>query len=161
MRYRKIEVDEEVFARIKATAVPFDDFVPNDVLRRLLGLPKAKRNPAHQPGKPQSRRAYLGETILQVLENEGGSAASAHVLGIVEQLLSPTPYDREIVRPGIERWKKDTHFSRLALVRAGLIQQKSPRGVWALTSKGRKKAQDLIREIDRVIEENDRRNTSS
>lgn len=140
----KIEIDDEVFGRIKAEAEPFVD-TPNSALRRLIGLDAGAKPGA---GGPKAARAPLGsllpeseyeEPILRVLVEKGGSAHAKEVTDAVGELLGDrlTEADREPLKSGDIRWRNRTAFVRLTLKDKGDLAADSPRGVWEITDKGR------------------------
>jgi hypothetical protein len=55
---RKIEIDEEVFAKLRDLAVPFEDTTPNHVIRRLIGLP------------PHGLSSSVGRSSYSITEEE-------------------------------------------------------------------------------------------
>jgi hypothetical protein len=162
----QIQIDDDVFAAIKAQAIPFQDHEPNDVLRRLLfagdeaqptetpgpvrtseGTADQRTSKASKRSKPAKRRrapssALLPETeyrypILRALFDSGGRMPTSEVVTAVgehvkDKLLSA---DLEILgkKP---RWEGRVQFTRLQLVRDGLMKEDSPRGVWEITSVG-------------------------
>jgi Mrr N-terminal domain len=160
-----IEVDQDVWAALKADAEPFID-TPNDVLRRKLGLavstapvasPNGGRSTTGTPGRRRSRRpagargrraprgSLLPEEayetpILQVLESNGGRVPASEVISqvgdIVEEQL--TALDREHLQTGDLRWHKRVQFTRLRLVERGLVRKDSPRGLWEITAEGQR-----------------------
>lgn len=69
MRYRTIDVDEEVFAALAREAIPFKEPTPNDVLRRLV-LSETPGTPAGKPGwlMPQLEAGLLiaGDRLVHV-----------------------------------------------------------------------------------------------
>lgn len=143
-----IEIDDEVFDRIKAEAEPFVD-TPNSALRRLIGLDAGAKPTADEP---KADRAPLGsllpeseyeDPILKVLAERGGSAHAKEVTDAVGELLGDrlTETDREPLKSGDIRWRNRTAFVRLTLKDKGLLKADSPRGVWELTDRGREAAE--------------------
>ena len=160
-----IDIDEDVWAALKAAAEPFVD-TPNDVLRRKLGL-DARRSPpppsngrrseASSGGRRRSRRAAgtrnrraprgsllaeeaYEEPILKVLDSQGGRAPAREVISQVGEIVDGqlTALDREHLQTGDLRWQKRVQFTRLRLVERGLVRKDSPRGVWEITDEGRR-----------------------
>lgn len=145
-----IEVDSEVMAAIKGQAEPFVD-TPNDALRQLLGLGRARAGrcaplPSAEPPR-SAARAQIGELLpmaeydlplLRVLSRAGGSASVAEVRDAVEVALSDrfTALDRTPLRSGQVRWENRLGFARLKFVERGLLRADSPRGMWELTEAG-------------------------
>jgi len=157
-----IEIDDEVWAALKADAEPFVD-TPNDVLRRKLGLDEGeapalqgnggrvtitRRRPRRGAAKKKQRapRGSLlpGEAyelpILKVLADNGGRAPASEVIVEVGNLIGDQlmPLDREHLETGDLRWHKRVQFTRLRLVERGLVRKDSPRGVWEITDDGRR-----------------------
>lgn len=145
-----IDTDDEVFEVIKRHAEPFVD-TPNTVLRRLLGIDEAKA-----PSGPRERastkvgRAAPGTLvperefeipILRYLDERGGRAPSREVVEAVGESLDGklTKLDRQPLKSGGIRWEKRTAFVRLRLVERGELVEKSPRGTWELSDKGRER----------------------
>lgn len=83
--------------------------------------------------------------ILQALVELGGSADINKVLDLVGTKMEGTlnKYDRQSMTsdPGQTRWRNTAQWCRLALVREGLLQPDSPRGVWELSPEGRRALQ--------------------
>lgn len=81
------------------------------------------------------------DPIIQVLGRAGGSASKAAVLQGVASLMAGrfTEADLECPasRPNEENWRNRASFERADMVRDGLLRQDSPRGIWALTERGR------------------------
>ena len=68
-----IEIDDEVFARLQAQAIPLVDS-PNDVLRRLLGLDKPRT--VRERGDPRQE----GGTVSLSLEAAGNDSKTRNTL---------------------------------------------------------------------------------
>jgi restriction system protein len=77
--------------------------------------------------------------ILQALVELGGRAESREVLSLVEKKVRHlmAPVDDEPDKGGYPRWQKTVHFCRLLLKQEGCISDKSVRGIWEITQKGR------------------------
>ncbi|MCR4438932.1 MAG: winged helix-turn-helix domain-containing protein [bacterium] len=80
--------------------------------------------------------------ILESLVELGGSASMAEVLDRVESKIAhrlkaydhqPLPSD-----PGQIRWRNTARWARNSIVREGLLASDSPRGMWEITSAGRR-----------------------
>lgn len=158
-----VEIDDEVWEKLKAQAEPFVD-TPNTVLRRVLGLPgrglpEIQRGAGHRRSSPRDEtsderrergrrsRAPVGSLlpeseyelpILRVLAERGGSAPARDVINVVGKLLADrlTELDREVLPNGGERWQSRVQFTRLRLRERGLIKSGSPRGLWELADAG-------------------------
>lgn len=143
----EIKIDDEVYERIKAQAEPFVD-TPNSALRRILGLEgggkkvgaKSDRAPAGSL-LPESEYEL---PVLQVLLERGGSETAREVTEAVGKRVADrlTERDRETLDSGDVRWENRVHFTRLTLKERGLLKADSPRGVWELSEKGRRVAED-------------------
>ncbi len=155
-----IEIDAEVLAEIKVQAEAFVDS-PNDVLRRVFGLPAGDRPtcapvpstrrrrlaPASAPTTPRRPQARTGELLdqgeydlplLRALAARGGSATRSQVVTAVEELLEDrlTPLDRQRLQSGEVRWTNRLGFARLRAIDRGYIRGDSPRGLWQITDAG-------------------------
>lgn len=109
---------------------------------------------SRSPGSPKSKdRASPNEILpeheyvaplLQVLAGRGGSAPAREVIAEVGRRLDSRlmPMDKEYLASGGIRWQNRVQFVRLRLVEEGLMEKKSPRGVWALTKAGMERARD-------------------
>ena len=146
-----IDVSGETYSRLQNVARPFED-TPDTVIARLLDA-YAHAEAARAAGSPRQtelpRRATVGQIlpegeywipILQALVELGGSAPAVEVIDRVGELLRDKlkPVDREQLRTGGTRWKKRTQFARFKMVTEGLLDRNAPRGVWAVTDKGRR-----------------------
>lgn len=166
-----IEIDDEIFAFLKENAEPLVD-TPATVLRRLLGLEskeaespevETKRNPMpasakstrgkgrHRKGNRATRGTLLPESeyelpILRYLEQNGGRAPSREVIdGVgIELADQMTDTDREALKSGEIRWKNRAAFVRLRLVEKGELDGKSPRGTWAITTRGSRRLSNSV-----------------
>jgi hypothetical protein len=147
----EIEVDNEVFERIKADAEPFVD-TPNSVLRRLLGLDGAgsiQSLPAGKVGRRASPGSILPESeyelpILRELLKQGGSGHATEITDAVGERLAGqlTELDESKLASGDVRWRNRVQFTRLRLKERGLIKAGSSRGIWELTDEGRRIAEE-------------------
>lgn len=167
-----IRIDDDVFEALKGHAEPLVD-TPNSVLRRLLGLrgeesgaptDEARPEPSrHATGgrrrrrrraKATSTRARAGSIlsneeyelpILQILGDKGGQAPTSEVLDALGERLDGrlTPADRETLDSGQVRWRNRAQFVRLRLVQRGDMVKDSPRGMWAITEQGERRAKGV------------------
>lgn len=147
MPARWIQVDEEALAEIGQMAEAFVDS-PNDVIRRLLGLPRSGRRlapvpRATTPGAGRGSGEYLREAdyelpILKALADRGGKASRPVVLEAIEEDLGPrlSESDREPMQNGEERWRNRASFCRRRLLEAGLLRSGSRRGTWEMSRQG-------------------------
>lgn len=138
-----IEIDDEVFALIKAEAEPFTD-TPNSALRRLLGLEAGVKDATEKAaaGSILPRKAYEAP-ILQALAEKGGSAHAKEVTDRVGELLDGelSDKDRGKLKSGQIRWRNRVQFTRMELVNRGLLEKDSDYGVWQLTDAGKASAE--------------------
>ena len=155
MKYRKIRIDEDIYALLKKEAVPFED-EPNTVLRRMLGL----RTDTHQDGETegQVRRRISSKhllpmkefelSILRSLENHSGSASRNTVLKDVFGQLSDrlNAFDLESTRNKESRWQSRAEFKGHSMRKNGYLDSES-RGMWKLTSKGSQRLRELEEQI--------------
>lgn len=123
------------------------------VLQRELGLPLSSQDAnllhslereAEADHLPRGRRTPVGDyyqSILQALNESGGSARVNDVLERVEQLMKgvlreidyePLPSNTEMLR-----WRNTAQWARDAMVKEGLLKSNSPRGIWEITEAGR------------------------
>ena len=83
--------------------------------------------------------------LLESLVELGGSAGINEVIDLVGNKMAGTlnRYDRQPMPsdPSAVRWRNTAQWCRLALVREGLLQADSPRGVWEITPQGRRALQ--------------------
>ncbi len=117
-------------------------------------LGDGRRSRSRNIGKQSQKKAWtrakkgtlLDETayrmpILQALDERGGSAAVKVVVDRVGELIDDKllPADREMLETGGIRWQARTQFVRLRMKKEGLLASNSPRGVWEVTDKGRRR----------------------
>ena len=162
-----IQIDEEVWERLKERAEPFVD-TPNSVIRKLLDLPASANGSSSNAGvapavaSPSGRRtrvrgrrgtgaaprARTGTIlpdeeydlpILQILDERGGRAPTSEVLDALGERLGDRlmPADHENLGSGDIRWRNRAQFVRLRLIERGEMQKGSPRGVWEISDQGR------------------------
>jgi hypothetical protein len=186
-----IRVDEDVYRELESRVQNFRD-TPNLVLRRLLGLerpgdlraadarvmyaPAPWRLGGFRRGRPrsqerrQTRQEEFRRPILETLAEMGGEGRAQDVLDEVGRRVQQTftPLDREPMSNGEPRWRVSAAFERKNLVDGGMLDPRSPRGVWRITEAGRRwleeqsepaapKGWDLkggLRAIERVMLEN-------
>ncbi|MGD0452419.1 MAG: winged helix-turn-helix domain-containing protein [Solirubrobacteraceae bacterium] len=149
--FLSIEIDDEVFEVLRHQAEPFVD-TPNTVLRRLLGIDRAE-NPLTEvaektgggtmravPGMLLPEREYE-VPILRYLDERGGRAPSREVVEAVGEALDGrlSEFDKQELKSGGIRWQKRAAFVRLRLVERGELVEKSPRGTWEISEKGRER----------------------
>jgi hypothetical protein len=162
---KTIEIDDDLLDLLKRNAEPFVD-TPNDVLRRLLlrakpdttgtapsiqgksaRRPRAERKQA-RPRRRAPSNALLSERayelpLLKTLDDAGGRLPTREAVHAVGEAVAGElmPMDHDVLEHGRERWEMRVQFVRLRLVEAGLLERKSPRGVWEISRAGRERLQ--------------------
>lgn len=80
--------------------------------------------------------------ILRALVALGGKARMSEVLErVYEEMkpyLKPVDLDTLPLDPNLPRWRLKAQWERFEMVKDGLLQNDSPRGIWAISEKGRK-----------------------
>jgi Mrr restriction endonuclease-like protein len=143
---RAIRIDDEVWGALQKKASAFED-TPNSVLRRVLGIDKKngkhvkKARAARGTRTPQSA---FREPLFRVLYESGGSGKMSEVVDRVGNVMSEqlNDVDRQKLATGDVRWRNAVQWERNEMVKEGLLKKDSPRGVWELTAKGIKAAED-------------------
>lgn len=86
---------------------------------------------------PQFLRFF--NPILAVLKELGGSGNSGEVKDlVVEKMVIPENELEEKLKSGASRVKNQIAWARIYLVKSGLLDDSSKRGIWSLTEKGLK-----------------------
>ena len=139
-----VRVSEELFKEIQKYAQPLvDDF--ESALWKILKL--VGKDSVQTPIKRRTRATGdhipprdFWKPILETLVDEGGRTSVQKVVQSVERKMKNqlTPGDKERNRDGLLKWVKQVNFQRLAMKHEGLLASDSPRGIWAITDKGRK-----------------------
>lgn len=83
--------------------------------------------------------------ILEALAEAGGRRPTREVIDAVGRVLDGrlTAADHEPVRDGgPPRWQNRVQFARLRLVKAGLMNARSPRGVWEISPAGEQRLKE-------------------
>ena len=115
-------------------------------LRRAVSSspPEPPQPPGEGRGGITPQGAYR-EPILRCLSKLGGRGRAPEVVDRVGELMEPrlTSEDREPLKSGDIRWKKNAQWARFRLGEEGLLKKDSPRGTWELTEKGRRVAERL------------------
>jgi hypothetical protein len=143
---KAIRIDEDVWASLQKRAKAFED-TPNSVLRRVLGIDKAngkrggKGRVARGVRTPQSA---FRQPLLRVLYESGGTGKMSEVVDRVGEIMSAhlNEVDRQKLATGEIRWRNAVQWKRNEMVKEGFLKKDSPRGVWELTAKGIKAAED-------------------
>ena len=119
-----------------ALAAEFEPTVDEDAAaqaeRRNLGrLKRGMRTPEEAYRLP----------ILHALVEMGGAGQTADVLAVVERdikgQLQAVDYEQVPSNPNMQRWYYTAQWARNALVKEGLMQSDSPRGMWEISEEGR------------------------
>ena len=142
----RIKIDKDVFTIIQKQAVPFVD-EPNDVLRRIMGLPSRSKGGFKESARIRKRIASelilpLQEyrlPILRSLNNHSGIASRNQVLNDVFTELKDkfNSHDLKNLRGKVPRWRTRTEFVKNQMDNEGLVES-GGRGVWKITTEGRK-----------------------
>jgi restriction system protein len=138
-----VRVSEELFKEIQKYAEPLVDNFETTLWKilKLVGRDNVQipiRRGARSTGNLTPPRDFW-KPILETLVDEGGQASVQKVIQSVERKMRNVlkPGDHEKNLDGSEKWEKQVNFQRLAMVHRGLLASGSPRGVWAITNKGR------------------------
>ena len=116
---------------------------------------KSSRSP-RRPQKSGAKRSRVASDlllpegdyevpILQALAETGGRRPTREVVEAVGRVLdgSLTDVDHEPIRDGgPPRWQNRVQFARLRLVKAGLMNADSPRGVWEISPAGEERLKE-------------------
>lgn len=154
---KTVQLEDDVFEAIQERAEPLVDDI-NSVLRRILDRhdgdeganrrgpsgPRSPRKPGRAaPGSILSEREYEMPILQALLANNGRGQATEITDAVGEQLKEKlTPLDEEMLDSGDIRWRNRVAFTRLTLRKQGFLRDNSPRGIWELTTAGRRRAED-------------------
>jgi hypothetical protein len=102
------------------------------------------------PKKPRAARGSLLPAseyelpILRHLVESGGRAPASEVVDAVGGALDNriTEVDKDVIDSGEIRWKSRVQFVRLHLIKTGDMTREAPRGVWAITEQGQRRAEE-------------------
>jgi hypothetical protein len=150
-----IRIDDDVYSWLQKHARPFDD-TPNTVLRRIAGLDSEKREAELRPSERlQTKKSENGSKtpqedfklpILKILQRHGGEADRLTVLRELEMVMKDrlTDFDKCDIRSGTIRWQKTAEWEVHIMRNQALLKpvRDTRPGVWALTDKGRKAAEE-------------------
>lgn len=152
----RVEVDDEVFAKVQGTATPLvDDF--NSALRKLLkieaqGLPPEETVPSSSRSRGRAvagsllPEAAYERPLLEALEDFGGSGPARDVIDWIGAALRDqlTPADLERLPSNNEiRWRNRAAFVRQRLKERGYLDPDAPYGRWQITDAGRRRLRQL------------------
>ena len=142
----RIKIDEEVFARLQERANPLVDG-PNDVLRKILGLPKKEDGRGIEKNNGRNRISShrllplekFELPILRSLDGRGGTAERRVVLGDVFKELKTSFSSDDLYTPNGRppRWQVRTEVVRSKMDKNGFVDL-AGRGTWRITPTGRK-----------------------
>jgi restriction system protein len=142
-----IEVDDELYKRLLGLVQSFED-TASSVIQRLLDqaespFPANKLISENVSSPKEGDLLPEGEywlPILGILDEEGGEARGSDVIDALEAEIGPLlrQRDHDVLRMGEVRWRNRARFARLRMKELGLISNESPRGIWEITSKGRR-----------------------
>jgi hypothetical protein len=150
-----IRLEPEVYEALKKLAEPFVD-TPSSVIRRLLEdaghLQQRRPAPAPAPSKPEPHatpQSVYEEMLLKVLAEQfnGRGDKRSVTLAIIEKMQKQKllkPADLELVATGETRAENAIAWGRNALKQRGFLNSKSPRGIWELTSLGKKEGEEAL-----------------
>lgn len=145
-----MRVSDQTWERLKRYARPLEDKAEDVVKRALDALDEAISEGKTQTTSPPSARtrSRKGKTpqkafrhaLLATLCSLGGSATVADVRKTIEPRIAShlRPGDHDRVSTGDPRWWNAVCWERMDCVREGLLVNGSPRGVWAITDKGKR-----------------------
>jgi len=150
-----IRIDDEVYAWLQNLARPFED-TPNSVLRRIAKLnkePKVGKNISRKnvvtkaaSGTKTPRYAFR-DPIIKILKKLGGHGYRAQVLKEIESVMAKqlTDFDKSDISSGTVRWQKSAEWEVRVMREQQFLKpvSQAPRGVWALTEKGHKAADNI------------------
>lgn len=120
--------------------------------------PPRSTRPSRRPQKSGGKRSRVASElllpeseyeipILQALAETGGRRPTREVVEAVGRVLDGrlTEVDHEPIRDdGPPRWQNRVQFARLRLVKAGLMNADSPRGVWEMSPAGEERLRKRV-----------------
>jgi hypothetical protein len=120
-------------------------------------LPKRVKKEKKQVAGRKRTRAAAGTLLpedryrvplLQALADAGGQAHYRDVAKSVGEMLKDElkPADFEMLDSGVQRWLNRLQFVRLDLVKRGLLERDTPRGIWAISEAGRNELEGGMRQ---------------
>ena len=143
-----IRIDNDVWKLLKEKAIPLEDN-PNSVLRRLLGIDqrrekspirKQNRKKRLSPGSGRTDQKMFLQPILEVLRDLNGEASVSEIFKRLEVKMKQQlkSVDFEPLKSGQIRWKNTAQWARNELAAEGFLEKNIQRGIWQLSSKGKK-----------------------
>jgi len=119
---------------------PYSDEVEKgDETIESVQVQQDKFTPEEKSEGPTSQYEYR-IPILKVIKQMGGKGKVRDILPKVKKIMEPklTEEDFEKVSGNEERWRNHARWQRQVMVDDGLLDDSSPRGVWAITEKGKR-----------------------
>ena len=106
---RQIAIDEDVFSYLEKNAIPYTDRQPNDTLRRLFGLNRAKGVSAD--AKAEGLRPFRGKRPKTRLSEliAAGTLKEGQKLILYDHRGNPVPGIEAFVRGDMLEWKGATY----------------------------------------------------
>jgi hypothetical protein len=112
-------------------------------------LTHTEPNQVLEPGLRTPNRAFH-LPILKALIQLGGAGSVQSILNRVHKMMRDqlNIYDYQALssNPRTIRWENNAQWARLKLVKQGYLASDSPRGVWAITDKGRERVSEVYPE---------------
>jgi restriction system protein len=142
----EVELSEETLRGLLGLVESFDD-TAESVIKRLLEhfaatssedkLKSSETDPPKEGDLLPEGEYWL--PILEILSEEGGRARGSDVIDVLERRIGSRlrARDRDQLKMGEVRWRNRARFARLRMKELGLISNRSPRGIWEITEKGR------------------------
>lgn len=144
-------LDNELYEFVEKQANKHDETI-GEALRRILESSGVSVPPKKRRTLFAERRSEIYRLpILEILEESNGEAWVPDVKEKLFPRISPQLTDREKTarKSNREAWWYDAEYERFEMVCNGLIDGTSPRGLWKLTPKGRRRASSEGRMIKR------------
>jgi len=143
---KAIRIDDDVWGSLQRKAIAFED-TPNSVLRRVLGIDRVngkRRGKTRAARGMRTPQSAFRQPLLRVLTESGGSGKMSEVVDRVGDVMSMqlNEIDRQKLATGEIRWRNAVQWERNEMVKEGFLKKDSPRGVWELTARGIKAAED-------------------
>jgi hypothetical protein len=139
-----VRVSEELFKEVQKYAEPLIDNFESTLWKilKLVGKDNVQIPTKHvirSTGNHIPPKNFW-RPILEILVEAGGQAPVQKVIDSLEIKMrnSFKQGDYKENLDGSEKWEKQANYQRLAMKYEGLLVDNSPRGIWAITEKGRK-----------------------
>jgi hypothetical protein len=136
---KRVDVDEEVVARLESLATGFHE-TPNSVIRRILELDDGQGINAATDQLPEGDFRI---PLLTALVELGGEAKPRAAIEHVGRQMADQfgPADHSLNNSGRTRWKTRVRWCRNTLANEGLIDRSRP-GIWRITPEGERYLRD-------------------